>query len=205
METMKAGAIEWGIAGSVLPGQSQSGDHHIVCSFPDGVLLAVLDGLGHGDDAAAAATKAVRVLEQSAKLPITTLVQRCHEELKATRGVVMSVASFALPYGPMAWMGVGNVQGVLQRADTRALKSREMLLLRAGVVGIQLPPLTAAVLPVLPGDILMFATDGVREDFAQEPLKTNTLQEAAENILARFSKGNDDALVLVARFMGNHT
>ena len=205
METMKAGAIEWGIAGSVLPGQSQSGDHHVVCPFPDGALLGVLDGLGHGHEAAAAATKAVRVLERDAKLPIITLVQRCHEELKATRGVVMSVASFTISYGLMAWMGVGNVQAVLRRASTQSLKSQEMLLLRAGVVGIHLPPLAAAVLPVLPGDILIFATDGVREDFTERPLKASTLQEAAENILARFWKGNDDALVLVVRFLGNRT
>jgi phosphoserine phosphatase RsbX len=204
MEAMKAGTIEWGVAGSVLPGQSRSGDQHIVCSLPDGVLIAVLDGLGHGEEAAAAATKAARVLERDAKLPVIPLVRHCHEELKATRGVAMSVASFTVSYSLMEWIGVGNVQGVLWRADTKTLKSQEMLLLRAGVVGVHLPPLAAAVLPVRPGDILIFATDGVRGDFAQEPLKANVLQEAAENILERFWKGNDDALVLVARFWGNH-
>jgi phosphoserine phosphatase RsbX len=203
METMNLGAVEWGVAGSVSPGQSQSGDHHVVCSFPDGVLVAVLDGLGHGDEAAAAATKAVRVLEDSAQEPIIALVRRCHEELRPTRGAVMSVASFAISYGLMTWMGVGNVQGVLRHSGTQKFKPQETLLLRAGIVGIQLPPLAAAVLPVLPGDILIFATDGVRGDFAQGPLEANTLQEAAENILQRFGKGNDDALVLVAKFLGN--
>ena len=205
METMKVGAIEWGVAASALPGESQSGDQHVVCTFPDGALVAVLDGLGHGEQAAAAATKAARVLEHAAELPLIALVQRCHEELRDTRGVVMSVAAFTFSYGLMAWMGVGNVQGVLRHADSQAFKSEEMLLLRAGVVGIQLPPLAAAVLPVLPGDILILATDGVGGNFAQGPLKGSTLQEAAENILARFWKGNDDALVLVAKFLGNHT
>jgi serine/threonine protein phosphatase PrpC len=205
MEIMKAGAIEWGVAGSVLPGQSQSGDHHVVCSFPDGALLAVLDGLGHGDEASAAAMKAVQVLKDGAKLPIITLVQRCHEELRATRGVVMSVASFTISSGLMAWMGVGNVQGILRRAGNESFKYQETLLLRSGIVGIHLPPLAAAVLPVMPGDTLVFATDGLRDDCVEGPLNAYTLQEAAENILARFWKGNDDALVLVARFLGNHT
>jgi len=205
METMKAGGVEWGVAGSVLPGQSHSGDHHVVCSFPDGVLLAVLDGLGHGDEAAAAATKAACVLEHDAKLPVTRLVQRCHEELKASRGVVMSVASFTVSHGLLEWMGVGNVQGILRRSDTQCLKSPEMLLLRSGVVGIHLPSLAAGVLPVFPGDTLIFATDGVREDFVDGPFSGN-LQEAAKDIVARFWKGNDDALVLIARFlMGNGT
>jgi phosphoserine phosphatase RsbX len=204
METVKATGVEWGVAGSVLPGQSHSGDHYVVCSFPDGVLLAVLDGLGHGDEAAAAAIKAACVLEQGAKLPITRLVQRCHEELKASRGVVMSVASFTTSYGLLEWMGVGNVQGILRRSDTQCLKSPEMLLLRSGVVGIHLPSLAAAVLPVFPGDTLIFATDGVRGDFVDGPVNGN-LHEAAKAIVARFWKGNDDALVLIARFLGSCT
>jgi len=205
METMDLGAVEWGVASTVLTGQSESGDHHVVCAFPDGVLVAVLDGLGHGDEAAAAATKAVRVLEAHAQEPIISLVRRCHEELRATRGVVMSVASFSISYGVMTWLGVGNVQGVLQHSGTQRLKAQEALLLRGGVVGIQLPSLEAAVVPVLPGDILIFATDGLRGDFAQGPLEANTLQKAADNILARFARGNDDALVLVAKFLGART
>jgi serine phosphatase RsbU (regulator of sigma subunit) len=205
MEAVKVGAIDWGVAGSVLPGQSHSGDQHVVCSFPDGVLIAVLDGLGHGEEAAAAARKAVSVVENRTELPLTGLAQRCHEELKTTRGVAMSMASFAISYGVMTWMGVGNVQGVLRRAGTQTINSQQMLLLRSGVVGIHLPTLSAASLRVFPGDILIFATDGIRDDFAQAPLNANTLQESAQSILARFSKGNDDALVLVARFLGSHT
>jgi phosphoserine phosphatase RsbX len=205
METVKIEALDWSVAGSMLPGQFHSGDQHVVCSSRDGVLIAVLDGLGHGEEAAIAARKAVDVLEHSTELPVPGLVQRCHEELKTTRGVVMSVASFAISDGTMTWMGVGNVQGVFHRANSLTLNSQEMLLLRSGVVGVHLPSLAAESLPVFPGDIVIFATDGIRSDFAQAPLKANTLQEAARNILARFSKGNDDALVLVARFLGNHT
>jgi phosphoserine phosphatase RsbX len=203
METMNLGAVEWGVAVSAFPGQSESGDHHVVCSFPDGVLVAVFDGLGHGNGAATAATKAASMLEERAREPVIALVRRCHEELRATRGVVMSAASFNIAYGLMTWLGVGNVQGVLRHSGTQRPHSQEELLLRAGIVGVQLPPLQAAVLPVLPGDILIFATDGVRGDFAQAPLYFDTPQKAAENILSRFGKGNDDALVLVAKFLGN--
>jgi len=202
METVSLGALEWGVASSVLPGESQSGDHYVVCAFPDGVLVAVVDGLGHGDQAAAAAKKAVGVLEASAQEPLIALVRRCHEELTATRGVVMSVASFSISYGLMTWLGVGNVQGVLRHSGSQKPKPAEVLLLRAGVVGMFLPPLAATVLPVLPGDILIFASDGIRGEFAQAPLEADTLQKAAENILSQFAKGNDDAVVLVAKFLG---
>ena len=198
---MNLRVAEWGVAGSALPGQSESGDRHVVCSFPDGILVAVLDGLGHGGEAAAAAMKGIRVLEDSAPEPIIALVQRCHQELRNTRGVVMSIASFSISYGLMTWMGVGNVQGLLRRSQN----SQEQLLLRAGVVGVQLPPLQAAVLPLVPGDTLIFATDGVRSNFAEAPVYIDSPQKAADNIVSRFGKGDDDALVLVAKFLGNPT
>jgi len=60
-------------------------------------------------------------------------------------------------------------------------------------------------LPVFPGDFLILATDGVRGDFAHAPLDCDTPQEAAQNLLSRFGRDNDDALVLVAKFLGNHS
>jgi len=58
METAQrneTGVIEWGLAARALPGQAVSGDLHLVQSVGDDVLLAVADGLGHGEAAEAAA------------------------------------------------------------------------------------------------------------------------------------------------------
>ena len=55
METLASSAIEWGVASRALPGQPTSGDLNVVKSFPDGVLVAALDGVGHGEQAATAA------------------------------------------------------------------------------------------------------------------------------------------------------
>jgi negative regulator of sigma-B (phosphoserine phosphatase) len=70
------------------------------------------------------------------------------------------------------------------------------------VVGAQLPQLQGAILSVSPGDTLIFATDGVRSDFARDVLADDPPQRTADRILAQYSKGNDDALVLVARYLG---
>lgn len=99
-------------------------------------------------------------------------------------------------------LGVGNVQGVLVRAGSKAGSVREGLLLRAGVVGGQLPPLQAAVLPVSAGDTLVFVTDGVRGDFAENLSALESPQRAADRILKRYPSGTDDALVLVACLTG---
>ena len=47
--------IEWAVATQPLPGPSVSGDLHLVEPFAHGALVAVVDGLGHGDEATAAA------------------------------------------------------------------------------------------------------------------------------------------------------
>src|SRR2546427_6905214 len=58
--------IEWGVASLALPGEAESGDRHLVKPVGTGVLVAVVDGLGHGAEAAAAAQAAVAALERHA-------------------------------------------------------------------------------------------------------------------------------------------
>lgn len=194
--------IEWGVAALTLPGQAQSGDRHVVQESPNGVLVAAVDGLGHGEDAALAAKAAVAVLEAHSHESLLFLVRSCHESLRMTRGVVLSLAAFNAPEATMTWLGVGNVEGTLFRADSRASPHYESLLLRGGVVGGQLPMLSASIVPVMPGDTLIFATDGIRTDFAQGLTLAESPQHTADHILARYAKGTDDALVVVARWVG---
>ncbi len=200
MEALATPAFEWGVAALPLPGEGTCGDLHVIRPFVGGVLIAALDGLGHGGEAALAARIASAVLEAHAGEPVTALIQRCHQVLGATRGVVMSVASFDVPAGLMTWIGVGNVQGSLVRLGP--VLAEESLLLRSGVVGAQLPRLQSATLRVNRGDTLVFATDGVGADFTRDLARSQPPQRAAESILARHGKATDDALVLVARYAG---
>lgn len=196
--------IEYGVAGYALPGQSESGDHHLIRHRSNGVLIAVIDGLGHGDEAAFAAKSAVQVLQGSRHESVIALMQQCHEKLRSTRGVVMSMASIDAAQGLMTWIGVGNVHGLMLRH--RAIKGspHEELLLRAGVVGAQLPPLQAAVLPVAHGDTLVFATDGIHGEFTDDLSALEPPQKCADRILASYCRRNDDALVVVTRYRERH-
>jgi len=194
--------VEYGVAKFVLPGQGESGDHHLVCCNGNGILVAAIDGIGHGEKAANASKTAAALLRSSADEPIISLVEKCHEKLRATRGVVLSLACIDPEHGMMTWLGVGNVQGVLMRADAQKGRLKESLLLRAGVVGSQLPALQATVLPIVRGDTLFFATDGVRSDFSVTLSARENPQRAADRILEQYRTGNDDALVLVSRLTG---
>src|SRR2546429_452128 len=118
METVSTGVIEWAVAELVLPGQTESGDRCLVTAPSEGGLVAVVDGLGHGAEAAGAAK-------------------------------------------------------------------------------------AAAILPVARGDVLILATDGVRNNFSIDPFAHgDSPQQLADRILAGWGTKTDDALVLVARYLG---
>lgn len=189
------------MAEETLPGQKQSGDRCTVTNTPEGALLAVVDGIGHGEEAAHSAEMAVGAINgsSSSHSPIL-LLRRCQQRLQGTRGAVLSIAWFNLCDDTMTWLGVGNVAGVLLRRETYGVR-QESLLLRAGTVGAQLPSVSASVLPVSYGDTLIFATDGIRGGFADNLNINASTQEIARNIIESHWRKNDDALVLVARYV----
>lgn len=201
--TEPSGAIiALGVAEAPMPGEHESGDLYLLQPSPNGVLLAVVDGAGHGTEAAAAARIAAATLEAFARESPIALIRRCHKELNGTRGVVMTLAFFHHPDRTMTWLGVGNVEGVLFRPGAEGHIPSERVLLRGGVVGHQLPALHASVVPVTPNDILILATDGIKPDFADHLALDADLQHIADRILVQHRKETDDALVVVARYLG---
>jgi serine phosphatase RsbU (regulator of sigma subunit) len=118
----------------------------------------------------------------------------------------MNLAAFRPRAGVMSWISVGNVEGVLLRRDGKGGVTgarREYLLQRGGVVGYQVPALREATVPVNAGDVLIFATDGVRSGFVEGLAVDRAPEELAAGILEQFGRTTDDALVLVARYLGN--
>ena len=196
--------IEWGVASQTMAGESESGDTYVVKCFPQGSLAAVVDGLGHGTDAAVAGRTVAATLSDFAQESPISLFRHCHEAAQKTRGVVMSLAPFNKTDGTMTWAGVGNVEGLLYRAGANASPAAEYLLLRSGGVGFNLPELRATVIPVMPGDTLILATDGLRSNFSQALIQSlhEPPPRIAERILAQNKKDTDDALVLAVRYLG---
>ncbi len=200
MGAVKPGLIESGVAARAIASQPESGDFHLVKACDQEALVAVGDGLGHGAGAVAAANAALRALAEShGDFPIA-IIQRCHEQLRSTRGVVMSLALFRRADHTMTWLGVGNVEGYLFHRDVHVVPGQESLLLRPGVVGDSLPRLAASVLQIGLGDTLIFATDGIRPGFADNVNLEDSPQQIADHILAQYGRETDDALVLVARY-----
>jgi serine phosphatase RsbU (regulator of sigma subunit) len=197
---VNAAGIEWSTAAATMPGEAESGDRYWAGPVANGMMFAVIDGLGHGRAAAAASDVAIATLERHAGDPLIELMRRCHESLRGTRGVAMSLAVFNTENAMLTWIGVGNVEGTLLRRD--AGRPCDKLLLRNGVLGIHLPVLRAGQLAVKPGDILTMVTDGVTDASPLRVSMNGHIESMAHGILTRACKGTDDALVLVARYRG---
>src|ERR1044071_8230638 len=103
---------------------------HLGKIFNHGALAAVVDGLGHGIQGTEAAQTAGAVLDEYPDQYVTTIAKSCHQALLRTRGVVMTLASFNTTDGTLTWLCVGNVDGVLLRADPKAKPAAEGALLR---------------------------------------------------------------------------
>jgi len=114
----------------------------------------------------------------------------------------MCLASFNGVENSMTWLGVGNIEGLLLRRSPSLNPSQESLLMRAGVVGYQIPSIRSNIVSLSPGDQLIFATDGIHSGFAERVATNESPQPLADRILQQHFKGNDDALVLVVRYLG---
>lgn len=202
MATVVGDAVDTAAAVFILPGQSESGDRCLVVPTRAGSLVAVVDGLGHGREAAMAAEAAVGYIRNHAASLLTDIAQGCSAALSATRGAVMSLAYFDADRSTMAWLGIGNVEGRLLLRTSESAYAQQHLLLRPGVAGQKLPKMQASVSRVQRGDVLIFATDGISPDFADHIAIDAPLGTIADGIIARYCKHNDDALALVARFLG---
>ena len=198
--TDMSAALEWDTAAMPMPGENVLGDRPVVAFAGQHVLLAVIDGLGHGPEAATAAQLAADTLRHSAQ-EVVSAVLDCDRVLAHTRGAALSLASIDGREHTMTWLGVGNVEARLLHGANPVPVS-ESLLLHTGIVGHALPHLTPRTIPLARGDLVIIATDGIRRDFADDLMPRGSCREIADRILQHHAVGSDDALVLVARYLG---
>jgi phosphoserine phosphatase RsbX len=191
-------SLDRGVAGAPHAGETRSGDVAVFVRTAVGALTCLIDGLGHGPEAADAAELCGEVVRAKAHYTPQALLQACHEALVDTRGAVMTAAWFDLGAMTISWAGVGNVDARLVRAGPE--QREDVALVFGGVVGYRMPNVRPATMPLGRGDLLVMITDGI--DAAISPALTGggSAQTLADRIFAMHGRGNDDALAVVVRF-----
>ena len=200
----RLGPIEWAAKSRPRPGENVCGDRLLAVDVNGtGALIGVLDGLGHGAEAAEAANCGVEVLRNARSEPLDVLVQLCHRALSGTRGAAMTLARIDFRADTLSWVGIGNVAADLVAKHPAGVEVRSSARLAGGIVGYRIPEvLTPQEVPIRPGDLRVIASDGIVEDHLDDIDFSAPALVIADQILHSHAKDNDDALVLAARHRG---
>lgn len=198
-------AFSWGGLAVPLEGEEACGDAW--CAHPlgeggDGLLMLV-DGLGHGPMAAAAAHAALGLFNRRDERDPIVLLERLHAALRPTRGAAVSLARVDADREAVVFAGVGNVAGVVAspHAAAQASASRKMVS-HNGTVGHVMRRVQTFDYPLPRGGLVVLASDGIATSWSLDAypglIEAHPLIVAAV-ILRDFRRPRDDSSVLVAR------
>lgn len=196
-ESGQCNCYAWGAASQPRQRETVSGDAFLMREVKAGLLVAVIDGLGHGPAAAEVADRAVAFLASTVELDLAAILRQCHRALTGSRGLALSVALLQPAGDRLEWCAVGDVAGAILRPD--AQQKSQALFGRPGVVGFQLPPLRVHELTFGPGAVLIVSTDGVQPQVAKAANPQQDPVRIASHLVGLGSDGRDDSLVVAVK------
>ena len=178
------------------PRETANGDAWHVDRLEHTTRIALIDGLGHGPDAALAAQRAVVCLRNYPDLSPSDALRVCHAALSGSRGAALSIALVDSYTRRLTYAGVGNVEALLWVAgrQSRPIAYR-------GIIGATLPTLRSSEHDLGDAWILLLHTDGISSRLDPPSLPEFGMrahQQLADAALARWGRTSDDATVVVA-------
>jgi len=188
---LDVGAISVPIAGETV-----CGDDWAVVERPSWTAL-VVDGLGHGAGAAAAADAAVATFRRYGSGTPTEILERIHTSLRGTRGAAAAVAELDRERRLVRFAGIGNIAGtILVDGTSRSMVSHH------GVLGHEVRKIHEFTYPWPEGALVVLNSDGLtsRWDVCRYPGLARRHPTLTAGVLYRdFRRGRDDATVVVVR------
>lgn len=189
--------VEVGAVQIPYPGEYFSGDSWAVAYPPGRAMVLVVDGLGHGAEAHAAASLATRIFgEHSGRSP-GAILDRLHDALHPTRGAAAAVLELDLEERTARFAGIGNNSGSIHsKGEQRSMVSHH------GVLGHQVRKVHEFVYPWPAGSLVVLHTDGIATHWALS--RYPGLERRGPAVIAAllyrdFTRGRDDATAVVLR------
>lgn len=186
----------WGAVSTNAPGEVVCGDQWAIACKDDLLSLMIVDGLGHGMLAHEVAAQAVRIfIEHSTEQP-AQLLERMHQALRSGRGAAIAVARCDLKSGEVTYAGIGNVAGVLVRADGQ----QNGLVSNNGTVGADHISVKEFKYGWKPGEVFVMHSDGLQTRWSvkDRPGLAACHPAIIAAILHRdYLRGRDDATIVV--------
>lgn len=193
-----ASALTFGAVCLPKAGESVSGDSWAAIDVDGRSQLLVVDGLGHGPQAAASAREAIRIFRECAGSSPAEVLKAAHAALRATRGAVAAVADIDPDRGSIRYAGIGNISGTVLAGASQSLVSMN------GTIGHEARRFQEFMYPWPSGATLIMHTDGLTGHWRLDryPALASRDPSLVAGILYRdFVRGRDDVTVVVAREM----
>jgi anti-sigma regulatory factor (Ser/Thr protein kinase) len=194
----RAAGLDTGVVRVPKRGEVDCGDDWALVSV-DGAswTLTVADGLGHGPDAARASRLATLAAEHCESSAPGVVLSSIHAALRITRGAAVADVALDVASRSVRFAGVGNIAAaILNDGASRSLVSH------GGIVGNALRKVQEFSYDWPAGALLVVHSDGLssRWDLNAYPGLAARHPSVVAGVLYRdFSRGRDDALVVVVR------
>ncbi|WP_372012297.1 ATP-binding protein [Pseudoxanthomonas sp. 10H] len=182
--------------------------HELVCG--DGwflgwdagrLVVALVDGLGHGVQANEAAELGTAAVAEAPDLPPDELIARMHARMSRTRGGAAAVFCHDEATGQARFAGVGNIAASIHEggASGRGMASHP------GIVGGQYRRAAPFAIPAASGALLLMHSDGLQSRWNLGQYEGLVFRHPAlvvAVLLRDFDRGRDDTSVIAVRLGG---
>jgi len=180
------------------PGEQMNGDSYLVTNLSENITIAaVIDGLGHGKEANLASQMAREQVLLKPDLTIDELIKNIHYALRGTRGATVGIISIDTQKNTLVFSGIGNIEGQVYSTQKKA-----NLMSYGGIVGHNIRTPRLFEFDFNKGDHVCLYSDGIISRWQYEEIDwKQSPQKNAENIVNEYSRINDDATVLIIRYI----
>jgi serine/threonine-protein kinase RsbT len=186
--------LKLGIASRPALDQKINGDDYLVKEWNGQTLLVVIDGLGHGEDAAVASTKARQYVLENHTRDVEQIVLGLHIHLRGTRGVVAGAVRIDRMAHRLIFCGIGNIDVSIVAEPPMHPTSLD------GILGANARKIMKFGYTYDTLRAVVLHSDGVsgRFSLSDYPLVYEQPQFVAQRILDEWGNKNDDATIAIA-------
>jgi anti-sigma regulatory factor (Ser/Thr protein kinase) len=191
--------FRWGAISRPAPHETLCGDSWRIAERDGKLTVMIVDGLGHGPDAARAADEAGDVFDQDPFVPLTTYLQNSAIRMQGTRGGALAAARIDAETRQVKYVGVGNIAGHLRDYGEEAGRG---LVSHNGVVGGPMRKIQEFEYVCPEEGLLVMHSDGLQSRWnlqAYPGLLTRHPLMIAAILYRDFTRGRDDVTVAAVR------
>lgn len=168
----------------------------------------MVDGTGHGIEAAKAAYAAVDYVGSHVYDSLETIFAGCDKALRPTRGAAMGIAVIDEGLEALLYAGINNVRSMIVSRPNSERMEKEKIELPSnfGIVGGGYRHLRIEKRQLHPGDMVILSTDGIKSGFNLNGYDTAPeadLEQLANSIVQDWGRQTDDCAVIIYRMGGS--